>query len=477
MNPPPPFDHLDAASIEKILEAALACGARFAELFVERRLVRQIRREEGRLRSIGGAIECGAGIRALSGDRTGYAYTCEPSIRSLAAAASAAGRIASGAPAESSASPPQPSRAGVPGPASPLESHFAEGLASRRRYLERIDAAARSADARVTEVGASVAEEARSIHVFNTAGLGARDDQTMTRVSAAVFVRSEAGSTWRGQTGGGGRVRFEEAIEGDLSAESLALEALRRAAVQAEAVEAPAGELPVVIGNGWGGVLLHEAIGHAFEADFVRRGTSVYTGKLGLLVASEKCTVVDDGSIPRLRGSFAVDDEGTPPARSLLIEKGVLRGYLHDLLSARALGAAPTGNGRRHSFRTPPIPRQSNLFLEAGEDSVEEILRSVPRGLYAKGLGGGQVDIVNGNFVFEVTEGYLIEEGRIGAPVKGANLIGSGPEVLKRIERVGSDFAFDPGLGTCGKDGQSQPVGVGQPTVLVGSMTVGGTRV
>jgi len=477
VSPPPPFDHLDAGSIGRILDEALASGARFAELFVERRLVRLVRREEGRLRSIGGALECGAGIRALSGDRTGYAYTSDPAPASLAAAASAAGRIASGAPSERE-SPGRPAAlAGTPGPVSPLERRVAEGIASRRRYLEEVDAAARGADARVTEVAASVAEEARSIHVFNTAGLSARDDQVMTRVSAVVFLRGASGGTFQGQNGGGGRVLFEEAVEGRLSARALALEALRRAAVQAEAIEAPAGELPVVIGNGWGGVLLHEAIGHAFEADFVRRGTSVYTGKLGQLVASEACTVVDDGSIPRLRGSFAVDDEGTPAARTPLIENGVLRGYLHDLLSARALGASPTGNGRRQSFRTPPIPRQSNLFMQAGEHDVEEILRSVPRGLYAKNLGGGQVDIVNGNFVFEVTEGYLIEEGQVGAPVRGANLIGSGPEVLKRIERVGADFAFDPGLGTCGKDGQSQPVGVGQPTVLVGSMTVGGTRV
>jgi TldD protein len=234
--------------------------------------------------------------------------------------------------------------------------------------------------------------------------------------------------------------------------------------------------MPVVIGNGWGGVLLHESIGHGFEGDFVRRRTSVYSDRLGHRIGSPLCTVVDDGSVPALRGSFGVDDEGSPPARTLLVEGGILRGYLHDLLSAESLGAAATGNGRRHSFRHPPVPRQSNIFMEPGEEDPEDLIRGVGRGLLARTLGGGQVDIVNGNFVFEVTEGYLIENGKVTAPVRGATLIGTGHEVLARLEKVASDFAFDPGLGTCGKDGQSQPVGVGQPTLLVSAMTVGGTR-
>ena len=324
-------------------------------------------------------------------------------------------------------------------------------------------------------MSASVSEESRSRLVVNSDGRGIVEREILCGVSVGVYVRGGA-RTQRGNYGGGGRESFESLITGRLSPRALATEAVRRAVVLLDAVEAPAGECPVVIGNGWGGVLLHEAVGHGFEADFVRRGTSIYTGRVGERVASPLCTVIDDGTIPGLRGSYRFDDEGTPSRRTMLIEKGVLTGYLHDLISADALGAAPTGNGRRHSFRTPPIPRQSNLFLEPGTDPPGEIIGSVGKGLFAKSLGGGMVDIVNGNFVFQVTEGYLIEHGRITAPVIGASLIGTGHDVLSRVTRVGSDFAFDPGVGLCGKDGQSKPVGVGQPTLLVSSMTVGGTR-
>ncbi|HZE89492.1 MAG TPA: metallopeptidase TldD-related protein, partial [Verrucomicrobiae bacterium] len=371
---------------------------------------------------------------------------------------------------------PSERRAGPLTPAAdpPAEPRAGE-IAARSALLEEIDLVARRTDPRVSEVSCSVHEETRSILVANSLGVRAADHQLLSGVSATVFVRA-GGRTQRGSSGGGGRERLEAIVAGPQSPEAVASEAVRRAVVLLDAVEAPTGELPVVVGNGWGGVLLHEAIGHGFEADFVRRGTSVYTGRLGLKVASSLCTVVDDATVAGRRGSYRIDDEGSAAQRTPLIEKGVLVGYLHDLVSARALGAGPTGNGRRHSFRTPPIPRQSNIFLEAGDDSAEEILRSVRRGLYARNLGGGQVDIVNGNFVFQVTEGYLIEDGRVTAPVLGASLIGVGHEALSRIARVGSDFAFDPGVGTCGKDGQSQPVGVGQPTVLVSAMTIGGTR-
>jgi TldD protein len=348
-------------------------------------------------------------------------------------------------------------------------------IAGRAAFLEEIDILARRADPRVADVTAGVSEESRSIFVMNSSGAKASEEQTLCGLSATAYVK-DGGKSQRGSFGGGGRESFESLAGGRLSSGTLAREAVRRAVVLLDAIEAPAGEWPVVIGNGWGGVLLHEAIGHGFEADFVRRGSSNYTGRVGQRVASEICTVIDDGSIRGLRGSYGVDDEGTPSRRTTLVRNGILVGYLHDLLSADALGQAPSGNGRRQSFRTPPLPRQSNIFLEAGSEDPEEILRSVHRGLFARSLGGGQVDIVNGNFVFQVTEGYLIEEGRITAPVIGASLIGTGHDILSKVARVGADFSFDPGVGTCGKDGQRQPVGVGQPTLLVSAMTVGGTR-
>jgi len=478
MKPPRPFDHLSEADLDRVLEAALSGGARFAEIFVERCVTRSLRREEGTIRAIGGAVEVGAGIRTIAGEGTGYAYTSEPDLESLLESARSAGRIAAtpagrrvppaGAGREDSGKRPE---AVLPAGWEPAPSE----IAARAGFLEEVDRFARLADPRVSEVSASLSEETREIFVANSAGRRVADEQVLVGVSAGVYVRAGT-RTQRGNYGGGGRESFDALVASRLAPERIATEAVRRAVVLLDAVEAPAGDLPVVIGNGWGGVLLHEAIGHGFEADFVRRGSSIYTGRMGEKVASSLCTIVDDGSIDRLRGSFGIDDEGTASRRTLLVEKGVLRGYLHDLLSSDAMGVPPTGNGRRESFRCPPIPRQSNIFLEAGGDSPEEIIRSVPRGFYARSLGGGQVDIVNGNFVFQVTEGYLIEEGHVTAPVIGANLIGTGHEILSRVTRVGGDFEFDPGVGRCGKDGQSQPVGVGQPTVLVSAMTVGGTR-
>jgi TldD protein len=476
MPPPEPFRFLSDPDIDRILEAALAGGARFAEIFIERKETRRLRREESRLRAVAGAVETGAGIRALSREGTGYAYTSEPSLERLLAAAAGAGRIASGRqPAEPPFRPPPEAGPSAGGGIDP-ELLRPSQIPSRDAYLQDADRAARCSNPSVTEVSVGLGEESRSIYIANSLGTHASQHQVLASVTLTAYVRDGSGRTWRGHHGGSTRDGFERLASGGLDAASLASEAVRRALVLADSVEAPTGELPVVIGNGWGGVILHEAIGHGFEADFIRRGTSLFTGRVGEKVASGRCTVVDDGSIPGKRGSFGIDDEGTASGRTELIRQGVLTGYLHDLLSADALGMDATGNGRRHSFRTPPIPRQSNLYMEAGESSFEEILRAVPRGLYAKGLGGGQVDIVNGNFVFEVTEGYLIEEGRLTAPVRGANLIGSGRDVLTRMEMVGSDFAFDPGMGTCGKDGQSQPVGVGQPTILVSALTVGGTR-
>lgn len=473
MSLPAPLPPLDATDLERALHAAMADGARFAEIFLEHRIIRFLRREEGRIRRASASVDLGAGVRAVAGDGSGYAWTSLPEGESIVRAASAAARIASGREREAArglAGAPLNSREPPGGEEIPEW-----GIDRRVAYLEELDEAVRSADSRVLDVSALVGEERRTLHVVNTAGLRVTDRQQLTALRAAVFVKGPEG-TLRGQYGGGGREGFSSLAAARLAPGEVGREALRRALVGLDAVEAPTGEMPVVIGNGWGGVLLHEAIGHGFEADFVRRGTSIFTGKLGQTVAAPGVSVVDDPGIPGLRGSYAVDDEGSPAARTHLIQDGVLTGYLHDLISADALEMRPTGNGRRESFRSPPIPRQSNIFLEPGEESPEDILRSVKRGIYAKGIGGGQVDIVNGNFVFEVTEGYLLEDGRPTAPVRGANLIGSGTQVLTRIEKVGSDFSFDPGLGTCGKDGQGQPVGVGQPTVLVSAMTIGGTR-
>ncbi|MBI3448053.1 MAG: metalloprotease TldD [Acidobacteria bacterium] len=477
MIPPRPFDHLTESDLAKVLEAARESGADFAEIFLERTSERSMRREDGALRGATASLQAGAGIRAVSGEGTGYAYVCQPDLAGMIAAARRAGRISGrGGGGEAVLSPLALRREGgsLAAPGASIEPQAAD-IATRSALLEEIDLLARRSDPRVSEVSCSIHEEGRSILVANSDGVRAADQQILSGVSATVYVRA-GGRTERGSAGGGGREHLETLVAGRLAPEAVAAEAVRRAVVLLDAVEAPTGEWPVVVGNGWGGVLLHEAVGHGFEADFVRRGTSVYTGRMGLKVASPLCTVVDDARVAGRRGSYRIDDEGTPSQRTPLIEKGILVGYLHDLVSARALGRAPTGNGRRHSFRTPPIPRQSNIFLEAGGDSAAEILRSVRRGLYAKNLGGGQVDIVNGNFVFQVTEGYLIEDGRVTAPVIGASLIGVGHEALSRVTRVGADFEFDPGVGTCGKDGQSQPVGVGQPTVLVSAMTVGGTR-
>jgi TldD protein len=471
---PDPFLRLEPRELTRALECALAGGARFAEIFLEHRITRFLRREEGRLRGASASVDFGAGVRAVAGSGTGYAWTSSPDGESLRLAAEAAARIGTGRERE----PPR-ALAGAPPALSPLSPGQIPDLEwpieRRASYLASLDDAAHGGDPRVVEVIGSIAEDFRTIRVINTASVDSTDRQVLTSIRAAVFVRGPDG-TLRGQYGGGGREEFASLAAGRLAPGAVAAEALRRALVGVEAVAAPTGEMPVVIGNGWGGVLLHEAIGHGFEADFVRRGTSIFAGKLGEQVSRHGVTVVDDPGVAGLRGSYRMDDEGTPAARTTLIEDGVLTGYLHDLISADALSARATGNGRRASFRNPPVPRQSNLFLEPGAGSPEEIISSVGRGIYAKGIGGGQVDIVNGRFVFEVTEGYLIEAGRITAPVRGANLIGSGAGVLNLIERIGSDFSFDPGTGTCGKDGQSQPVGVGQPTVLVSAMTIGGTK-
>ncbi len=463
------FEGIPPERVDPLLSAALDRGGWFAELFLERRVSRHVRMEDGVVRIARSGTDAGAGVRVLEGDRTGYASTDDIAPEALMEAARAASSIASSGgtsrgPTSSHGMHPAPP---APAPASPPD------LEARVALVARLDAAARAADPRVTQVIASLSDEQSWIQIANSDGLVAARRQDLVGASVIVVLR-HGNARQRGYFAAGGREglsRFEK-----VTPETIAAEAVRRAVVQLDAVEAPAGPQPVVIGNGWGGVLLHEAIGHGFEADFVRRKTSVFGGRVGEPVASSLCTIIDDGSLQGLRGSFEIDDEGVPGQPTVLVERGVLAGYLHDRLSARVLGASPTGNGRRQDYRCVPIPRQTNLYMAAGPDSAEEIIRSVSRGFYARHIGGGQVDITSGSFVFQVTEGYLIEEGRLTAPVKNANLAGVGHEVLGRVTRVAGNLEFDPGIGVCGKEGQRVPVGVGQPTVLVSSMTVGGTR-
>jgi TldD protein len=340
--------------------------------------------------------------------------------------------------------------------------------------LSRVDEYARRFDPRIRNVLASIAVEHKVILIVRAEGVVVGDIQPLVRMQVTC-IAEENGERQQGSYGGGGRVEFAYLLENDrylLFTRKAAEQAIRNL----RAVDAPAGEMVVVLGPGWPGILLHEAVGHGLEGDFNRKGVSAFSGRLGEVVASPLCTVVDDGTIPNRRGSLNVDDEGTPTGRTVLIEKGILRGYLQDRMNARLMGMQPTGNGRRESFAHVPMPRMTNTFMLPGESDPEEIIRSVDRGLYAVYFGGGQVDITNGKFVFSASEAYLIENGRVTRPVKGATLIGHGPEVLQRITMVGHDLALDEGIGTCGKDGQSVPVGVGLPTVRVDGLTVGGTK-
>jgi TldD protein len=346
-------------------------------------------------------------------------------------------------------------------------------LFDRVDLVKRADIAGRAYDPRVFQVQASYVDSLRQVLVATSEGALSFDRQPMARLSVAVLAREE-GSPQRGHSGGGGRVALDFFLN-EKTPEYFAREAARQAIVQLDAVAAPAGEMTVVLGPGWPGILLHEAVGHGLEADFNRKGVSAFSGRIGQQVASPLCTVIDDGTIQNRRGSLNVDDEGVPTQKNLLIEKGILRGYLSDKLSSRLLRNPTTGNGRRESYQHIPMPRMTNTFMLAGESDPADIIRSVPRGLYCANFGGGQVDITSGNFVFSASESYLIEDGKITRPVKGATLIGNGPEALKYVSMVGNDLQLDEGVGICGKEGQSVPVGVGIPTIKVDKMTVGGT--
>jgi len=454
------------------LGAMLRGDIDFADLYFQHAEQQAFVLEDGRVRDASFSIDHGVGLRAVAGAKTGFAYANGIDGASLEAAAKAASAIADGRGATGQA---VAFKAAVGAPAlyagdNALASVSDEAKTARLRAL---DALARTLDTRVSQVSASLVGRQETVMVLASDGTRCADERPLVRFSVSVVVEQN-GRRERGSAGGGGRISFAELLEGD-RLEDWVREAVRIALVNLDAVDAPAGSMPVVLGPGWPGVLLHEAVGHGLEGDFNRRGTSTFSNRVGEAVASPLCTVVDQGNLPQRRGSLTVDDEGTATGETVLIENGVLRGYLQDKTNARLMNVAPTGNGRRESYAHLPMPRMTNTFLRAGQDDPEEILRSVQRGLYAVNFGGGSVDITSGKFVFSTTEAYLIEEGRITAPVKGATLIGQGPEVMNRITAVGHDLALDSGVGVCGKDGQSVPVGVGQPTLKVSSMTVGGT--
>jgi TldD protein len=466
---------LDVQALEKTLGRALERRADFADLFFEHRTQHSASLDEGIVKKAGQHVLQGVGVRVLAGEKTGYAFSDEVSIENLEYAAENARAIAA-SPGDGTSVDLRESHPSRKHDLYPVtSSDLLPALPQRADLLTRIDAEARRFDARIANVMASIAIEDKLVLIANSEGRLVADRQPLLRVQVSC-IAEEQGRRQQGSAGGGGRVAFAYMTDDEERALGFAREAARQAIVNLEAEDAPAGEMTVVLGPGWPGVLLHEAVGHGLEGDFNRKGTSAFARLLGEKVASELCTVIDDGTIASRRGSLNVDDEGTPTQRNVLIEKGRLCGYLQDRLNARLMGVPATGNGRRESFMHHPMPRMTNTFMLAGEDDPEDVLRSVDRGLYAVSFGGGQVDITNGKFVFSASEAYEIEGGKIGRPLKGATLIGNGPDVMRRISRVGSDLQLDDGIGTCGKDGQSVPVGVGLPTIRIDGLTVGGTR-
>ncbi|CAI1172470.1 TPA: metalloprotease TldD [Serratia fonticola] len=430
--------------------------------------------EDGIIKDGSYNIDQGVGVRAVSGEKTGFAYADQITLNALNQSAQAARSIVRDSGNGKVHTLGEIGYQALYPLLDPLQSLPRE---EKIAMLHRVDKVARAEDKRVQEVTASITGVYEQILVAATDGTLAADVRPLVRFSVSVLVE-EDGKRERGASGGGGRFGYDyflEVVDGEVRADAFAKEAVRMALVNLSAVAAPAGTMPVVLGAGWPGVLLHEAVGHGLEGDFNRRGTSVFSGQMGQLVASELCTVVDDGTLQGRRGSLAIDDEGVPGQYNVLIENGILKGYMQDKLNARLMGVAPTGNGRRESYAHLPMPRMTNTYMLAGKSTPEDIIASVEYGLYAPNFGGGQVDITSGKFVFSTSEAYLIENGRVTKPVKGATLIGSGIEAMQQISMVGNDLALDKGVGVCGKEGQSLPVGVGQPTLKLDSLTVGGT--
>jgi TldD protein len=457
--------------LQSYLADALSSGGDYADLYFEYIATSSISIDESIVKSATQGVSLGVGIRVISGERTGYAYSDDLAPEKIRHAAKVAACIAKGpASVEKTGFQDAKKRNLYPVLTAPSETSLLE----RVDLVKRADKAARAADSRIFQVQASYADNLRHVMVATSDGTLTYDRQPLARIGVAALAREGNGTPQRGYSGGGGRVSLDFFLN-EKTPEHFANEAVRQALVQLEAVQAPAGEMTVVLGPGWPGILLHEAVGHGLEADFNRKGVSAFSNRIGQQVASPLCTVVDDGTIRDRRGSLNVDDEGAPTQQNVLIEKGILRGYLQDKLSSRILRSKSTGSGRRESYQHIPMPRMTNTFMLAGESDPDEIVRSVPKGLYCANFGGGQVDITSGNFVFSASESYLIEDGKITRPVRGATLIGNGPEAMKYVSMVGNDLKLDEGIGICGKEGQSVPVGVGIPTIKIDRMTVGGT--
>lgn len=462
---------LASNDLDRVFSALMGPGIDAADLYFQRSRNEHWVLEDGIVKDGTHSIEQGVGIRAISGEKTGFAYSDEIVLPTLVEASKAARAIAR----EGQSVPGQALR--VSGgrqlyrPLDPLDSLENDAKVA---LLREIDAFTRSLDPRVSQVIVSLAGSVDTVLIAASDGTLGADVRPLVRFNVQVIVEAN-GRREQASAGGGGRHDYRRFIEEQLPF-AFAREAVRQALVNLESIDAPAGEMAVVLGPGWPGVLLHEAVGHGLEGDFNRKGTSAFAGRLGQTVASTLCTVVDDGTLDGRRGSLNLDDEGTPTQCTTLIENGVLKGYIQDKLNARLMGMAPTGNGRRESFAHLTMPRMTNTYMLPGESDPGEILASVKRGLYAVNFAGGQVDITSGKFVFSASEAYLVEDGKITAPVKGATLIGNGPEALTRVSMVGNDLKLDTGVGVCGKDGQSVPVGVGQPTLRIDRMTVGGTQ-
>ncbi|HEY8459921.1 MAG TPA: metalloprotease TldD [Blastocatellia bacterium] len=463
--------NVSISDIESLLSDALSRGGDYADLYFEYATLNSLNLEEQIVKSANRASRQGVGVRVISGEKTGYAYCDEIEVAAIRKAALIAAHIAQNG---SSAGPVavRPSRPSLD--LYPVAQLIAdEALPRKIELLNRVDRASRAFDRRIREAQVSLADEFKVIMIATSEGKLIGDAQPLARMRV-MCIADDDGNLQSGTSGGGGRVGMD--FFSDERLDQYANEAARHAIVQLEAQDAPAGSMEVVLGPGWTGVLLHEAVGHGLEADFNRKGMSAFCGMIGQKVASELCTVVDDGAMPNRRGSINIDDEGNQTSQTVLIENGVLRGYLQDKLSSRLTRASLTGNGRRESYRHIPMPRMTNTYMLSGASAPDDIIRSVKRGLYAVQIGGGQVDITNGKFVFNVTEAYLIEDGKVTAPVKGATLIGNGPDALTKVTAVANDLALDEGVGTCGKDGQSVPVCVGLPTIKISEMTVGGTK-
>ncbi|MDB5440664.1 MAG: tldD [Caulobacteraceae bacterium] len=459
---------VDPDVARQILGGALE-GADDGELFLEKTESEFFVFDDGRLKSASYDSGEGFGLRVVAGETAGYAHSSEISeaaIRRAADAAALAKRGHSGVAADG----PRATNAKLYGENDPVAS---PAFSDKVALLQEIDAFARARDPRVVQVMTSIAGERRIVEILRADGRLMRDVRPLVRVNVQVTVEKD-GRRENGSTGAGGRTNFEAWISPH-QWQAQVDEALRQALVNLDAKACPAGEMDVVLGPGWNGVLLHEAVGHGLEGDFNRKGISAFSGRIGERVAAPGVTVFDDGSIVDRRGSLTIDDEGTPTERTILIEDGILVGYMHDRQSARLMGMAPTGNARRQSYAHMPMPRMTNTGMLGGDHKLDEMIASTKRGLYCAYLGGGQVDITNGKFVFQASEAYLIEDGKITAPVKGASLIGDGPSALTRVTMIGDDFCFDPGVGVCGKAGQGVPVGVGQPSLKLAGLTVGGT--